>query len=128
MRFFVSIEEIKWIFIVPLIGSQSYKGDTLSTSSTWKCKKNLISGFHKPEYDDLGLFDKHAHKNATTSLAFCNFTTLGLSCYLPRNLLMTTLAPSWGPFPWPLLKKINTSCNPWSCLDTLTQNTLVCYS
>jgi len=118
---FLLVAQIEWIFIVPLMGSQMNKGETLSTSSTLTCHNVLQKDSIEPKYDDFGLSHRRMRKKVTTSLAFCNFLPWALSCYLRRNLLTMALTTSWGLVTWPLLKKLHNILQPpikFGYLDT----------
>ncbi len=114
--------------MVPLTRSHINTRDALYTSSTQTCKKIILGGLHELQYVDLSLVDRRYCKNITTSLAFCNLAPWPFNCFLRRNLLITTLAPSQGPFPWPILKKIQPILQPPVILDTIIQSTMVYYS
>ncbi len=96
------------------------RSDSLSTSLALHANV-MWKGFIEQEYDDLGHSNKHLHKNATTSSTFCNILPWALSFFLQKNLLTTTLAPSWGPLPWLSQKKFHNILQPpikFGYLDT----------
>jgi len=107
---------------------------------THKYKKHLIHIFNPDTQKDsfewfawtticwLGLVDRYVCKNITTSLMFCNLAPWALNCFLQRNLFITTPTPSWGPFPWPILKKLQHILQPPVIFNTMIQITMVYYS
>jgi hypothetical protein len=77
-----------------------------STSPYLTCQKNRRRGFLLLVYDDSEWLDNCLQRKLTTYFTLVSFSPWALLSYSRwMNLLMTTPAPSWGPFPWPFPKK-----------------------
>jgi hypothetical protein len=74
--------------------------------------KKWVLALLTPKYEISGLENRCSHKILTTFSTFYSFGPFGSSYLCLMNLFRTALAPSWGPLPWLVPKKLQIIIQP----------------
>ncbi len=98
------------IFLVLSIVSHANEMNNDQHHQIWHAKTLYEGVFFPLSFEHL---DRLERRKLTTSLAFYSFLPWALNCSRQMKHLMTAPAPSWGPLPCPLPKKLHVILHPF---------------